>query len=211
MAPDGDVFRAFVFAEIHGPGCRERLPPIGQGAVDRSRALVVRHPDGDLGALAGRRDQVAQHVQRLLGLPLLDQGASQMLQDHRIVRSFHTDPLLQQLAGQFQGTLFGIYDLFTGGALQRATVFALGIMPYITASIIMQVLGVVIPKLEELQNEGAVGQRKITQYTRYGTLALATFQAIGISVALQGQFGEGLVVTSGPGFVFTATVSRMAS
>jgi preprotein translocase subunit SecY len=100
-----------------------------------------------------------------------------------------------------------MFNMFSGGALERASILALGIMPYISASIIMQLMAAVIPKLEQLKKEGEAGRRKITQYTRYGTLGLATFQAIGISVALQGQFGEGLVVTSGPGFVFTATVS----
>jgi preprotein translocase subunit SecY len=70
-------------------------------------------------------------------------------------------------------------------------------MPYISASIIVQLMTAVVPKLEQLKKEGEAGRRKITQYTRYGTLVLATFQAIGISVALQGQFGEGLVVTTG--------------
>ncbi len=78
-----------------------------------------------------------------------------------------------------QGAL-GFLNLFSGGAFESFSIFALGIMPYITASIIMQVLGVVIPKLEELQQEGAVGQRKITQYTRYVTIGLATLQATGL-------------------------------
>ena len=114
---------------------------------------------------------------------------------------------LAALFDQQQGTILDMFNMFSGGALSRASLFALGIMPYISASIIIQLMTAVIPKLEQLKKEGEAGRRKITQYTRYGTLALATFQAIGISVALQGQFGEGLVVTSGPGFVFTATVS----
>ncbi len=85
---------------------------------------------------------------------------------------------LRESAGQ-QGAL-GFLNLFSGGAFESFSIFALGIMPYITASIIMQVLGVVIPKLEELQNEGAVGQRKITQYTRYVTIGLATLQSTGL-------------------------------
>jgi preprotein translocase subunit SecY len=85
---------------------------------------------------------------------------------------------LRESAGQ-QGAL-GFLNLFSGGAFESFSIFALGIMPYITASIIMQVLGVVIPKLEELQSEGAVGQRKITQYTRYVTMGLATLQATGL-------------------------------
>jgi preprotein translocase subunit SecY len=114
---------------------------------------------------------------------------------------------LAALFDQQQGTILDMFNMFSGGALSRASLFALGIMPYISASIIVQLMTAVIPKLEQLKKEGEAGRRKITQYTRYGTLGLATFQAIGISVALQGQFGEGLVVSTGPGFVFTATVS----
>ncbi|MCB1788034.1 MAG: preprotein translocase subunit SecY [Gammaproteobacteria bacterium] len=114
---------------------------------------------------------------------------------------------LAALFDQQQGTILDMFNMFSGGALSRASLFALGIMPYISASIIIQLMTSVIPKLEQLKKEGEAGRRKITQYTRYGTLALATFQAIGISVALQGQFGQGLVVNSGPAFVFTATVS----
>ena len=79
---------------------------------------------------------------------------------------------LQQLSGQLQGTLFGIYDLFTGGALARATIFALGIMPYISAAIIFQVLGATFPTIKKLQQEGEDGQRKLTQWTRYTTVFL---------------------------------------
>jgi preprotein translocase subunit SecY len=88
------------------------------------------------------------------------------------------DPLaIDQLREGAQDGALGIFNLFSGGAFENFSIFALGIMPYITSSIIMQVLGVVIPKLEELQQQGAVGQRKITQYTRYVTIALATLQA----------------------------------
>ncbi|HPQ24907.1 MAG TPA: preprotein translocase subunit SecY [Gammaproteobacteria bacterium] len=117
---------------------------------------------------------------------------------------------LAALFDQQQGTILDMFNMFSGGALSRASLFALGIMPYISASIIIQLMTSVIPKLEQLKKEGESGRRKITQYTRYGTLGLATFQAIGISVALQGQFGQGLVVSSGPGFVFTATVSLVS-
>jgi len=108
-----------------------------------------------------------------------------------------------------QGTILDMFNMFSGGALERASLFALGIMPYISASIIVQLMSAVIPTLEQLKKEGEAGRRKITQYTRYGTVVLATFQAIGISVALQGQQagGANLVVHSGVGFVFTATVS----
>jgi preprotein translocase subunit SecY len=88
------------------------------------------------------------------------------------------DPLaIDQLQAGAEGGALGLFNLFSGGAFESFSIFALGIMPYITASIIMQVLGVVIPKLEELQQQGAVGQRKITQYTRYVTIGLATLQA----------------------------------
>lgn len=116
---------------------------------------------------------------------------------------------LAYLFDQNQGSILDMFNMFSGGALERASLFALGIMPYISASIIMQLMTAVIPKLEQLKKEGESGRRKITQYTRYGTVGLATFQAIGISIALQGQTAGGsvIVVTSGYGFVFTATIS----
>ncbi len=116
---------------------------------------------------------------------------------------------LAALFEQQQGTILDMFNMFSGGALKRASLFALGIMPYISASIIMQLMSAVIPKLEQLKKEGESGRRKITQYTRYGTVALATFQAIGISIALQGQTvgGSPVVVHSGVGFIVTATVS----
>ncbi len=101
------------------------------------------------------------------------------------------DPLaIDQLREGAQNGALGLFNLFSGGAFESFSIFALGIMPYITASIIMQVLGVVIPKLEELQQQGAVGQRKITQYTRYVTIALATLQAT-VLVFLFGTGGGG--------------------
>lgn len=110
---------------------------------------------------------------------------------------------------QNQGSILDMFNMFSGGALERASLFALGVMPYISASIIVQLMSSVIPQLEQLKKEGEQGRRKITQYTRYGTVGLATFQAVGISIALQGQSagGSALVSHSGPGFVFTATVS----
>ncbi|SCU74404.1 preprotein translocase membrane subunit [Cupriavidus necator] len=110
----------------------------------------------------------------------------------------------EQLAKLFQsqsGGILGMFNLFSGGALSRFTVFALGIMPYISASIIMQLLTIVLPQLETLKKEGQAGQRKITQYTRYGTVVLATFQALSIAVALESQ--PGLVLD--PGLMFRAT------
>jgi preprotein translocase subunit SecY len=110
---------------------------------------------------------------------------------------------------QQQGTILNMFNMFSGGALERASLLALGIMPYISASIIMQLMSAVIPQLEQLKKEGESGRRKITQYTRYGTVVLATFQAIGISIALQSQTagGMGLVIHTGLGFVVTAAVS----
>ncbi len=116
---------------------------------------------------------------------------------------------LAVLFEQQRGTIIDMFNMFSGGALERASLFALGIMPYISASIIMQLMSAVIPKLEQMKKEGEAGRRKITQYTRYGTVVLATFQAIGISIALQGQTAGGapVVTHTGPGFVFLAAVS----
>ena len=116
---------------------------------------------------------------------------------------------LAALFDQQQGSILDMFNMFSGGALERASLFALGIMPYISASIIMQLMSSVLPKLEQLKKEGESGRRKITQYTRYGTVGLSTFQAIGISMALQSQSAGGMAIVSqqGPGFVFTATVS----
>jgi preprotein translocase subunit SecY len=108
---------------------------------------------------------------------------------------------LEHLFKSQQGGILGMFNMFSGGALSRFTVFALGIMPYISASIIIQLMTVVSPQLEALKKEGEAGRRKITQYTRYGTVLLATFQAIGIAVALEGQ--QGLVLD--PGFMFRIT------
>lgn len=107
---------------------------------------------------------------------------------------------------QQQGTILDMFNMFSGGAMERLSVFALGIMPYISASIIMQLMSVMVPKLEQLKKEGESGRRKITQYTRYGTVLLATFQAIGVSIALQGQSVGNLPIVIAPGSVFVFTV-----
>ncbi len=112
---------------------------------------------------------------------------------------------LEQLFKQNAGGILGMFNMFSGGALSRFTVFALGIMPYISASIIMQLMSIVYPPLESLKKEGESGRRKITQYTRYGTLVLATFQALGIAVALEHQ--AGLVIDPGMAFRFTTAVT----
>lgn len=115
------------------------------------------------------------------------------------------DPVaLQQLFESQRGTILDMFNMFSGGALERFSVFAIGIMPYISASIIMQLLTVVSPTLEQLKKEGASGQRKITQYTRYATLGLATIQAIGVAIALESQ---NVVIMPGLAFKITATVT----
>src|SRR6202035_4199572 len=98
-----------------------------------------------------------------------------------------TTALLQQLFEHSKGSVLGIFDLFSGGNLRRLTIFALGIMPYITASIILQLMVVVWPYLERLQKEGELGRRKITQYTRYLTIILSLFQSFTIAETLQRQ------------------------
>ena len=117
----------------------------------------------------------------------------------------------QQMQALFQGQQGGIlnlFNMFSGGALSRFAVFALGITPYISASIIMQLMTYVVPTLESLKKEGESGRRKITQYTRYGTLGLAFFQSLGIAIALEGS--AGLVLDPGFGFRMTAVVTLVA-
>ncbi len=114
---------------------------------------------------------------------------------------------LARLFQQNRGGILDMFNMFSGGALSRFTIFALGIMPYISASIIMQLLTVVSPTLEALKKEGEAGRRKITQYTRYGTVVLSTFQALGISVALESQ--PGLVLDPGLAFRFTTVITLM--
>ena len=115
---------------------------------------------------------------------------------------------LQQLFNGQQGGILSLFNMFSGGALSRFTVFALGIMPYISASIIMQLLTYVLPAFEQLKKEGEAGRRKITQYTRFGALGLAMFQSLGIAMALEAS--AGLVIAPGFGFRMTAVVSLTA-
>jgi len=107
---------------------------------------------------------------------------------------------LREFAGQLEGTVFGIYDMFVGGGLSRATIFALGIMPYISASIMFQLLAAVFPKIEKLQKEGEEGRKKLTQYTRYTTVVLSAMQAYAYAVFLEGIPGAVLA----PGLAFKA-------
>jgi len=115
------------------------------------------------------------------------------------------DPVsLDQFFQDQEGTILSMFNMFSGGALERLSIFALGIMPYISASIIMNMATVVVPTLTALKKEGEAGRRKISQYTRYGTLVLATFQSLGATMALQNQ---GLALNPGWNFVFTAAVT----
>jgi len=115
---------------------------------------------------------------------------------------------LQQLFKGQQGGILSLFNMFSGGALSRFTIFALGIMPYISASIIMQLLTYVLPTFEQLKKEGEAGRRKITQYTRYGTLGLALFQSLGIALALESS--AGLVISPGFSFRLTSVVTLTA-
>ena len=126
---------------------------------------------------------------------------------HIPVPGINPDQLRQLFEGQ-QGGILNLFNMFSGGALSRFTVFALGIMPYISASIIMQLMTYVVPTFEQMKKEGEAGRRKITQYTRYGTVGLALFQSFGIAVALEAS--QGLVISPGWGFRLTAVVSLTA-
>src|SRR5215472_5841801 len=112
----------------------------------------------------------------------------------------------EQFFASAQGSIFGFFDLFAGGNIRKLTIFALGIMPYITASIILQLLTVVVPTLEKLQKEGELGRRKITQWTRYLTVILAGMQSFGIATLLQNS-GQGFVTNPGWGFRILTMIS----
>ncbi|EXF43556.1 preprotein translocase subunit SecY [Pseudomonas sp. BAY1663] len=114
---------------------------------------------------------------------------------------------LAELFRQNEGTILSLFNMFSGGALERMSIFALGIMPYISASIIMQLMTAVSPQLEQLKKEGEAGRRKISQYTRYGTLVLAIVQAVGMSVGLAGQ---GVAFSNDFGFYFVAVTTFVA-
>lgn len=161
---------------------------------------------GSMGKALGAAGQMTELRQRLMFLV----GALLVYRIGTFIPVPGVNPeALAILFDQNQGSILGMFNMFSGGALKRASLFALGVMPYISASIIVQLMTSVVPQLEQLKKEGESGRRKITQYTRYGTVFLATFQAIGISMALQGQTagGSALVSHAGVGFVFTATVS----
>ncbi|TES91892.1 MAG: preprotein translocase subunit SecY [Candidatus Cloacimonadota bacterium] len=127
---------------------------------------------------------------------------------HITLPGIDANMLLQQFQ-QLKGTLLGLYDIFSGGNLSRATIFALGIMPYISTSIILQLLGAVIPYYQRLQKEGEEGRRKITQHTRYGTVILATIQGFGISIFLE-NLGPGVVVNPGISFRLISVLTMVS-
>ncbi|MFL6575725.1 MAG: preprotein translocase subunit SecY, partial [Povalibacter sp.] len=106
-----------------------------------------------------------------------------------------------------QGTILSMVNMFSGGAISRLSIFALGVMPYISASIIIQMMAVVVPSLTSIKKEGESGRRKLTQYTRYGTVLLAAVQGSSAAIALQNQ---NVVIAPGPQFVFVATVTLIA-
>jgi preprotein translocase subunit SecY len=119
---------------------------------------------------------------------------------------------LAALFAQTKGSIVDVFNMFSGGALSRLSLFALGVMPYISSSIIMQMMTAVVPSLEQLKKEGESGRRKITQYTRYGTVVLATFQATGIAIALESQTAGGMnvVIAAGLGFKITTVLTLVA-
>jgi preprotein translocase subunit SecY len=119
--------------------------------------------------------------------------------------------VIRQFFESMSGTMFGLLNVFSGGAMEQLSIFALGIMPYISASIIFQLLTVVIPALERLKKEGSEGQKRITQWTRYATIALALFQSFLMSIALEnGQFGQGAVLEPGWSFRLTTMITLTA-
>src|SRR5208282_1290756 len=116
------------------------------------------------------------------------------------------DPtILQDVFSQNSRGILGMFDMFAGGALRRMTMFALNVMPYISASIIMQLLTSIVPSLEAIKKEGEQGRKKINQYTRYGTVILAAFQAYGLSIGLEGMSGSHGPAVADPGLYFRVT------
>jgi len=157
---------------------------------------------GGLGG-AGRLTEIRQRIFFLIGALLVFRIGT-------FLPVPGVDPVaMGALFDQQRDSILGMFNMFSGGALERMSIFALGIMPYISASIIMQLLTVVVPKLEQLKKEGEAGRRKITMYTRRATVVLASFQAVGIAIALQGQniAGQAVVPVGGNAFIFTAAVT----
>ncbi|MEO0424330.1 MAG: preprotein translocase subunit SecY [Pseudomonadota bacterium] len=151
------------------------------------------------GATGGKLTELRQRLMFLIGALIV----------YRIgtfipVPGIDPEALAQLFENQGSGSVLNLFNMFSGGALERLSIFALGIMPYISMSIIMQMMSVILPSLAALKKEGEAGRRKITQYTRYGTVVLATFQSVAAALALQTQ---NLVITPGVPFVFTAAVT----
>jgi len=160
----------------------------------------VARSAANMGALGGigRLTEVRQRLTFvLLALVVYRLGA------HITIPGIDQAALARMFEAQ-SGTILDMFNMFSGGALGRLSLFALGVMPYISASIIMQLMSAVVPSLQQLRKEGEQGRRQITKYTRYGTLALALFQGIGITIALQNQ---GVVLNPGPSFVFIGTAT----
>ena len=156
--------------------------------------------DGNEGLMAGSK--LTELRQRLLFVL----GALAIFRIVTFIPVPGIDPgALSIIFEQQRGTMLDMLNMFSGGALERFSVVALGIMPYISASIIMQLMSHVHPKLEQLRKEGESGRRKIAQYTRYGTVALATFQAAGVSIALESQNAGALALVPDPGLAFRIT------
>ena len=157
------------------------------------------------GATMGKTDKYGDLRRRLVFLLLA--LVVYRLGTHIPVPGIDPNQLQQLFKGQ-EGGILNLFNMFSGGALSRFSIFALGIMPYISASIIIQLMSYVVPSMEALKKEGEAGRRKITQYTRYSTLGLAVFQSLGIAVALESS--AGLVNVPGIGFRVTAMVSLTA-
>ena len=124
------------------------------------------------------------------------------------VPGVNPEALLQLMQSQ-RGTIIDVFNMFSGGALARFSVFALGVMPYISASIVVQILATALPSLQALKKEGEAGRRTLTKYTRWGTLGLSIFQGFGVAFALQQQGGS-VVISPGVGFLVTAVISLTA-
>jgi preprotein translocase subunit SecY len=162
-------------------------------------------PAGSLGGLAslGKLTELRQRIFFVLGALIVYRIGTYIP-----VPGINPAALAQMFEGS-QSSIVGLFNMFSGGALKRFSLFALGIMPYISSSIIMQLMTSVIPSLEQLKKEGESGRRKITQYTRYGTVVLATFQALGIAIALESQTAAGMpvVIQAGIGFKLVTVIS----
>ena len=124
------------------------------------------------------------------------------------VPGVNPEAMLKLMESQ-RGTIIDVFNMFSGGALERFSILALGVMPYISASIVVQILGTALPSMQALKKEGEAGRRTLTKYTRWGTLALSLFQGFGVAYALQQQGGS-VVISPGVGFLVTAVISLTA-